>query len=114
VGLLKMRMFRPFPGEAMVNSLKGKKAIGVVDRSLNFGHKGGPFYTELKSFETQLEGSPMISFIDGIANTDITTINVATMIDTICDLAEGKEVREVTWVSYPEANEPDLEKTGGQ
>ncbi len=114
VGLLKMRMFRPFPGEAMVEALKGKKAIGVVDRSLNFGHKGGPIYTELKSFETQLDGSPMISFIDGIANTDITTINVATMIDTTCDLADGKAVREVTWVSYPEANEPDSDKTGGQ
>ncbi len=107
VGLLKMRMFRPFPGEAMVKTLKGRKAIGVVDRSLNFGHKGGPFYTELKSFETQLDGSKMISFIDGIANTDITTANVATMIDTVCDLAAGKEVREVTWVSYPEANEAD-------
>jgi pyruvate ferredoxin oxidoreductase alpha subunit len=56
----------------------------------------------------------MISFIDGIANTDITTLNVATMIDTICDLADGKEVREVTWVSYPEANKPDAKKTGGQ
>jgi len=32
VGLLKMRMYRPFPGEAMVKALKGKKAIGVVDR----------------------------------------------------------------------------------
>jgi pyruvate/2-oxoacid:ferredoxin oxidoreductase alpha subunit len=118
VGLLKMRMFRPFPGEAMVAALKGRKAIGVVDRSLNFGHKGGPFYTELKAFETQLDGAPLISFIDGIANTDITTANVATMIDTICDLAQGKTVREVTWVSYPEANQPDLKpdlsKKGGQ
>ncbi|MCP3873284.1 MAG: pyruvate synthase subunit PorA [Desulfobacteraceae bacterium] len=114
VGLLKMRMFRPFPGEVMVESLKGKKAIGVVDRSLNFGHKGGPFYTELKSFETKFEGSPMVSFIDGVANTDITTANVATMIDTICDLAAGKEVPEVTWVSYPEANDPDSAKVGGQ
>jgi len=109
-----MRMFRPFPGEVMVESLKGKKAIGVVDRSLNFGHKGGPFYTELKSFETKLDGSPMVSFIDGIANTDITTANVATMIDTLCDLAAGKEVPEVTWVSYPEANDPDSAKVGGQ
>jgi pyruvate ferredoxin oxidoreductase alpha subunit len=47
----------------------------------------------------------MFSFIDGIANTDITKINVATMIDTTCDLAAGKNVREVTWVSYPEAQE---------
>lgn len=107
VGLLKMRMYRPFPTEAMVKSLKGKKAIGVVDRSLCFGHKAGPIYLELKAFETQLGGSKMISFIDGIANTDITTANVATMIDTTCDLAEGKDVREVTWVSYPEANKEE-------
>jgi len=113
VGLLKMRMYRPFPNEAMVKALKGKKAIGVVDRSLCFGFKGGPIYTELKAFETQLDGSKIISFIDGIANTDITIANVETMIDTTCDLAAGKDVREVTWVSYPEAQEPDSEKTGG-
>jgi pyruvate/2-oxoacid:ferredoxin oxidoreductase alpha subunit len=105
VGLLKMRMYRPFPGEAMVKALKGKKAIGVVDRSLCFGFKGGPVYTELKAFETQLDGSKMISFIDGIANTDITKANVEQMIDATCDLAAGKDVREVTWVSYPEAQE---------
>ena len=105
VGLLKMRMYRPFPGEAMVKSLKGKKAIGVVDRSLCFGHKGGPIYLELKAFETQLAGSKMVSFIDGIANTDITKANVETMIDAACDLAAGKDVREVTWISYPEANQ---------
>lgn len=104
-GLLKIRMYRPFPSEAMIKALKGKKAIGVVDRSLCFGFKGGPIYTELKAFETRLGGSKMISFIDGIANTDITKINVANMIDTTCDLAAGKNVREVTWVSYPEAQE---------
>ena len=112
-GLLKIRMYRPFPSEAMVAALAGKKAIGVVDRSLCFGFKGGPIYTELKSLEIQLGGSKMISFIDGIANTDITKANVEQMIDTTCDLAAGKDVREVTWVSYPEAREPDSEKTGG-
>ncbi len=103
VGLLKMRMYRPFPSEKMIPALKGKKAIGVVDRSLNFGFKGGPIYTELKSFETQLGGAKMVSFIDGIANTDITTDNVAKMIKMTCDLSDGKDVPEVTWVSYPEA-----------
>jgi pyruvate/2-oxoacid:ferredoxin oxidoreductase alpha subunit len=105
VGLLRMRMYRPFPSEAMIQSLAGKKAVGVVDRSLCFGHKGGPIYMEIKAFESQLNGAKMISFIDGIANTDITTANVSQMIDTTCDLASGKDVREVTWVSYPPANE---------
>jgi pyruvate/2-oxoacid:ferredoxin oxidoreductase alpha subunit len=114
VGLVKMRMYRPFPSEALVAALKGKQAIGVVDRSLAFGFKGGPVYTELKAFETQLDGARMISFLDGIANTDITTAHVGQMIDTICDLAAGQDVREVTWVCYPEAHEPDCEKSGGQ
>ncbi|MBU4131747.1 MAG: pyruvate synthase subunit PorA, partial [Proteobacteria bacterium] len=114
VGLLKIRMYRPFPSEVMVAALKGKRAIGVVDRSLAFGFKGGPIYTELKAFETKLDGAKMISFLDGIANTDITTANVGLMIDTLCDLAAGKDVREVTWVCYPEAHEPVLQKKGGQ
>ncbi|THB76976.1 MAG: pyruvate synthase subunit PorA [Desulfobacteraceae bacterium] len=105
VGLLKLRMYRPFPSERIIESLKGRKAVGVVDRSLNFGFKGGPIYTEIKAFETQMGGAKLVSFIDGIANTDITKANVANMIDMTCDLAAGKDVPEVTWVSYPEANE---------
>ena len=111
IGLLKIRMYRPFPSEALVASLAGKKAIGVVDRSLAFGFRGGPIYLELKAFETQLKGSKMISFIDGIANTDITKANVVQMIQTTCDLAQGKAAPEVTWVSYPEANESQNPKT---
>lgn len=105
VGLAKIRMYRPFPSEALVSALAGKKAIGVVDRSLAFGFKGGPIYTELKAFETQLNGAKLVSYIDGVANTDITKANVEQMIQTTCDLADGKDVPEVTWVCYPEGNE---------
>ncbi len=104
VGLVKIRMYRPFPHQALVKALKGKNAIGVVDRSLAFGFDGGPIYTELKAFETKLGGAKLVSFIDGIANTDITKTNVIQMIRMTKDLADGKDVPEVTWVSYPEAN----------
>jgi pyruvate/2-oxoacid:ferredoxin oxidoreductase alpha subunit len=104
IGLVKIRMYRPFPHQALVKALKGKKAIGVVDRSLAFGFDGGPIYTELKAFETRLGGAKLVSFIDGIANTDITKTNVMQMIQLTSDLADGKDVPEVTWVSYPEAN----------
>jgi pyruvate ferredoxin oxidoreductase alpha subunit len=102
VGLLKIRMYRPFPGEAMVKALMGREVIGVVDRSICFGFKGGPIFTELKSFETKLGGARLLSFIDGIANMDITKANVEKMIDIAGDLAAGEDVREVTWVSYSE------------
>jgi pyruvate ferredoxin oxidoreductase alpha subunit len=104
IGLVKIRMYRPFPHQALTAALKGKKAVGVVDRSLAFGFDGGPIYTELKAFETRLGGAKLVSFIDGIANTDITKTNVEQMIRMTRDLADGKDVPEVTWVSYPEAN----------
>jgi pyruvate ferredoxin oxidoreductase alpha subunit len=109
IGLVKIRMYRPFPHQALTAALKGKKAIGVVDRSLAFGFDGGPIYTELKAFETKLGGAKLVSFIDGIANTDITKTNVEKMIRMTRDLADGKDVPEVTWVSYPDAN-----KKGGK
>ncbi|MCK5543531.1 MAG: pyruvate synthase subunit PorA [Desulfobacterales bacterium] len=100
VGLLKIRMYRPFPSEKLVQALKGKKAVGVVDRALCFGFKGGPIYTELKAFSQEMKETKLISFIDGIANTDITKDNINKMIDMTCDAAKGKDVPEVTWVSY--------------
>ncbi len=113
VGLLKIRMYRPFPHQAIVTELKGKQAVGVVDRSIAFGFDGGPIYTELKAFETRLEGTRLISFIDGIANTDITKANVALMVDNVRDLAKDKPIPEVTWVSYPEAGGHDSYPSGG-
>ena len=99
VGLLKLRMYRPFPSEKLVQALKGKKAVGVVDRSIAFGFKGGPIYTELKAFSEEMKETKVISFIDGIANTDITKDNINKMIAITQDAADGKEVPEVTWVS---------------
>ncbi|MCG8689203.1 MAG: pyruvate synthase subunit PorA, partial [Desulfobacterales bacterium] len=107
VGLVKIRMYRPFPAEALIEALKGVKVAGVVDRSLAFGFEGGPIYLELKAFETKMGGTQLLSFIDGIANTDITKANVAQMIDQTCDRAAGKKVPEVTWISYPQANDTD-------
>lgn len=107
VGLVKIRMYRPFPAEALIEALQGVKAAGVVDRSLAFGFKGGPIYLELKAFESRMDGTQLLSFIDGIANTDITKANVSQMIDQTCELAAGKQVPEVTWVCYPQANDPE-------
>jgi pyruvate/2-oxoacid:ferredoxin oxidoreductase alpha subunit len=44
VGLIKLRVFRPFPQEKLIKAIKGKKAVGVIDRSVNFGWNSGPIY----------------------------------------------------------------------
>ncbi len=102
VGLLRLRMFRPFPNEKIIKALKGKKCVGVVDRSLCFGFKAGPICVELKSFSNELGKTRILSFIDGIANTDITAANIEKMIEMTLAGSRDEKVPEVTWISYDE------------
>lgn len=100
IGLLRLRMYRPFPSEKIIEALRGKICVGVVDRSICFGFKPGPICMEIKAFSSELPGVKLLSFIDGIANTDITKTNIESMIDTVTAGARGETVPEVTWVCY--------------
>jgi pyruvate/2-oxoacid:ferredoxin oxidoreductase alpha subunit len=102
VGLVKIRMYRPFPREKLIQALKGKKAIGVLDRSVGFGWNCGPMYQEIRALTPEIGKVPMMSFIDGLANLDITAVNVDKMFGTIQAAAAGKPVQETTWMSLEE------------
>ena len=99
VGLLRLRMYRPFPVEKIVEELAGKLSVGVVDRSVNFGFKEGPICVEVKSLANELPGTRILSFIDGIASIDITKEHVGQMIRILEKSAQGLEVPMVTWIN---------------
>jgi pyruvate/2-oxoacid:ferredoxin oxidoreductase alpha subunit len=48
IGLLKLRLFRPFPASAIQRALAGKKKIAVIERTVSLGG-GGIFCQELKA-----------------------------------------------------------------
>ena len=98
VGLIKMRLFRPFPAEKLIKALKGRKAIGVIDRSISFGWKYGPICTELKALTADIGLVPIISYIDGLANLDITVPHIGRVVDEVNAAAQGKPYQEVTWI----------------
>jgi pyruvate ferredoxin oxidoreductase alpha subunit len=102
VGLVKIRMYRPFPREKMVQALKGRKAIGVLDRSVSFGWNCGPMYQEVRALTPEIGKVPLLSFIDGIANLDITVPNIERMIKDIYAASQGKSYQETTWISLEE------------
>jgi pyruvate/2-oxoacid:ferredoxin oxidoreductase alpha subunit len=79
--------------------LRGKKAIGVLDRSICFGWGCGPIYMETKAIVPEIgEIIPMLSFIDGLANMDITNAHIEQMIDDIYNASQGNSYQEVTWL----------------
>lgn len=49
VGLLKVRVFRPFPGSEMAEALKDVKVIAIMDRCESFSANGGPLSAELSA-----------------------------------------------------------------
>ncbi len=102
VGLIKLRLFRPFPEERLLQALKGKQAVGVIDRSVCFGWNCGPIAVELRALQTKAGDIPILSYIDGLANLDITIDHVGRIVDETAAAAQGKPYNEITWISMEE------------
>jgi len=72
VGLVRPRLMRPYPAEAIRRVLAGKQAVAVIDQNLSMG-KGGVLHSELASVLYGHKGAPPIiaSFIGGLGGRDI-------------------------------------------
>jgi pyruvate ferredoxin oxidoreductase alpha subunit len=71
-GLLRPRVFRPFPKAKILEALKNVKAIAVFDRSESFSAEGGPLYTEIKAALYDLDKRPLLTnYIYGLGGRDI-------------------------------------------
>jgi pyruvate/2-oxoacid:ferredoxin oxidoreductase alpha subunit len=72
IGLLKLRLFRPFPVLAIQQALAGKKKIAVIERTVSSGG-GGIFCQELKAALFHSKDHPSIlSYIAGSGGTEVT------------------------------------------
>ena len=72
VGLFKIRLFRPFPREAIQQALRGKKKIAVIDRNISLG-SGGIFCQEVRAALIHSPDHPLTySYIAGIGGSDVT------------------------------------------
>ena len=100
VGLIKIRMFRPFPRQRLIEALSCKKAIGVIDRHVCFGWNCGQCFVELKTLLSDLEAPvPLVGFIDGMGGADITKEHIERAVGIIDAAAQGKRVKETAWLA---------------
>ena len=71
-GLLKIKMFRPFPLESVRTHLKNAGKVAVIDRNCSFG-SGGIFASEIMGALCNMEKRPLVfSWIAGLGGRDIT------------------------------------------
>lgn len=76
VGLLKPRVFRPFPAAEMAASLKNAKVICVLDRAETFGGEGGPLFLEVKSALKDIQNQKIVNRIFGLGQRDFLPLHV--------------------------------------
>lgn len=89
VGLLKLRVFRPFPFEEIAKTLSSAKAVAVLDRSLSPGSQGGPVFQEVCSALYSLESRPaIVNYIYGLGGRDIEPAHFFKVVADLEDLAE--------------------------
>ena len=72
VGMLKLRMFRPFPTDLIRESLGSVQKIAVVDRNFSFG-ASGIFAQEIRAALCNIHGHPPVfGYITGLGGRDVT------------------------------------------
>jgi len=76
VGLLKVRLFRPFPVEDVREALASARKVAVLDRNISFGH-GGIFAEEIRSaLYNGAHRPPIFGFIIGLGGRDVTPASI--------------------------------------
>jgi len=73
VGLVRLRLWRPFPFEELRRAVGNAETLIVLDRALSFGGPGGPVCSEVKAALYGEDKKPkVISFVGGLGGRDIT------------------------------------------
>ncbi len=82
VGLVRIRLWRPFPAQEFRAATKHAKVLAVVDRCLPPGAVCGPVGAELRSIFYKIPGAPKIfSFVAGLGGRDVTVERFEEIID---------------------------------
>jgi pyruvate ferredoxin oxidoreductase alpha subunit len=99
IGLIKPRVFRPFPAQEFAEALANVKAVGVLDRSIVFGAMNGdgpgPLYLELCAalFAAGNGTTRVADYIFGLGGRDIIPAYIEQVAQDLAEIAETGEVK---------------------
>ena len=93
VGLVKIRLWRPFPFEDFKKAVQGAKNLVVIDRAVSVGGPKGPVASELRSALYGEAAHPAVySFVAGISGRDVTPQDFIKMVEKAeIEIEEGNQ-----------------------
>lgn len=94
-GLLKIRVFRPFPQDEIVAALKHIKALAVMDKAESFSGVGGPLFGDIKSaLYGVADGIKVINYIYGLGGRDVKAENIELVYSELQNIVKAGKTGE--------------------
>ena len=99
VGLLKLRLWRPFPFKELREAVEGVETLIVLDRAISYGGPEGPVCSEIRAaLYNQASRPKVVSFIGGLGGRDITPAGFEDIVSKGIEMA--KRTSEEEFVIY--------------
>lgn len=94
-GMIKLRVFRPFPFEELAAVLSKAKVIGVLDRADSYSSFGGPVFTEVCSALFNTDARPkVLNYIYGLGGRDINMKDLKSIYEELVDVKTTGKVNQ--------------------
>ena len=92
-GLLKIRVYRPFPGEEVAKALSNLKAVAVLDKSDSLNAIGGALFEDVvSSMYVAKQNVPVVNYVYGIGGRDTTEKEINSVYTDLAEIAKDGKV----------------------
>ncbi|MDC7300241.1 transketolase C-terminal domain-containing protein [Agathobacter ruminis] len=104
VGVLKLRVFRPFPAEEIANAIRHAKAVAIMDRTESYNTHGGPLGSEIEAGLYRAKATVMaVNYIYGLGGRDFTVDHAASVFAELESAVENEtEVKQYQYIGLRE------------
>ena len=100
VGVIKLRVFRPFPAPELAEAVENRKAGGSMGRTESYNGNGGPLGSEsMAGLYRKKVMITAVNYIYGLAGRDFTVDDVYSIFDELADSVENdKEIEQFKYI----------------
>ena len=92
-GLLKLRMFRPFPAEEIAEALAHLKAVAILDKADSLNGAGGALFEDVTSaMYVNKKSVPMVNYVYGIGGRDTTEKQLESVYSDLAEIVQSGNV----------------------
>ena len=92
-GLLKLRVFRPFPTEEIAKALSHLKAVAVLDKSDSLNGAGGALFEDVTSaMYVNNKQVPMVNYVYGIGGRDTTSYDIEGVYNDLAEIVKTGKI----------------------